>query len=127
MKSFIYFLLTISLLSAKEINLDLTITDQSGKNLNGAECTIQFNQTDSKKFEVLKGTSDKMGNFSTRLNTYENLYVEVNKVGYYKSRLYDISSQQDLKLKHKTDRKNKSYWTIRKTLYRKSNRRFKVS
>jgi hypothetical protein len=97
MRTFILLLLCINVLAAKEIKLNLTITDSNGKELADAKCIAQFNKPDSKKSEIITQSSDSHGEISFVINSREDLYLEVYKDNYYSSRIYDLSTQQDLK------------------------------
>lgn len=95
MRNLLIIILGVNLLTAKEINVSLTIVDHTGKNLPDAQCIIQFNQTKTGKSELIKGTTNIDGIFSTKVNTLENLYVEVTKTDYYQSRVYDIPGNEN--------------------------------
>ena len=96
MKTLAYFLLGLNLLAAKEIRVELQVTDQTGSPLPAAQCVVQFNKVETGKAEVITGATNADGKFITPVNTYESLYIEVSKPGHYQARLYDISGSQDL-------------------------------
>ena len=96
MRTFILFSVYVNILAAKEIKLDLTILDPKEKALAEAKCTVQFNKVDSKKTEIITQSSDSSGKVSFTINTNEDLYVEVNKEGYYTTRIYDLPTSQNL-------------------------------
>jgi uncharacterized GH25 family protein len=72
MRTFILLLLCINVLAAKEIKLELKITDSNGKELADAKCTVQFNKVDSKKTEVVTQSSDNQGKVSFVINSRED-------------------------------------------------------
>lgn len=96
MKNLLFILLGVNLLTAKEIEVSLSVMDHTEKTIPDAQCVIQYNRADSGKVELIKGPTNTSGTFSAKLNTLESLYIEVNKPDYYQSRLYDISGSQNL-------------------------------
>ena len=97
MKTFAYILMGMNLLSAKEIRVDLQVTDQTGNPVPTAQCIVQFNKAESGKVEVVTGQTNADGTLRTTVNTLESLYIEVSKPGHYQARLYDIEGNQDQK------------------------------
>lgn len=89
-------LLLVGIASCQEVrNIKVTVTEEDGTPIEGADATITFLGYSGRQTQRLKGKTDSSGMFQASGSSQLRMYVKLEKNGYYATNSDRLSRKQD--------------------------------